>query len=98
MTAMAFHDRFSHRDITFHSVHPGYVMSNLGNEPDDSSRELLLAFRRATARTGGQGAVTQITAATHPKLAAGGKFLSDHCINTLCNKDCFYCDRDNALA
>ncbi|KAH9249575.1 hypothetical protein BASA81_012748 [Batrachochytrium salamandrivorans] len=100
MTAMSFHERFGDLGIAFHSIHPGYAISNLESGMDSNLvypfDEMAAVVRKVVARTTQQGAVTQITVATHPTLTAGGKYFSDYCINTLCNKDCFYCDKENA--
>lgn len=95
MCAMSFQERYGKLGITFTSLNPGYAVSNLDDNMG-AFKKFALAFRQAVARSTYQGAITQITVATHPKLSAGGRFYSDHCINTLCNKDCFYCDKENA--
>lgn len=100
MAAKSFQEHFASTDIVFTSVHPGYVVSNLArsvpwpvNVPVDWMNNML-------GRSTEQGAVAQITTATHPNMTlkegAGGKYFSDYCINALCNKQCFYCDKTAA--
>lgn len=96
MSAITFGEHFGDNNkITFNSNSPGFVMSNIdGNMPNTES---MIAFRAMVGRPTLEGAITQISIATHPALnGVTGRYFSDGCMNELCNASCFYCDKANA--
>jgi NAD(P)-dependent dehydrogenase (short-subunit alcohol dehydrogenase family) len=100
MCAISFTERFAnHADygkITFNSLHPGFVVSNLDNNFHPAIAFAISTVRHIIGRNTRQGAVTQAVVATHPKLAkVSGKYFSDYCINTLCDTNCQFCDSRN---
>ena len=77
------------------TAHPGYVISNLDHSATGIIAPIAAAFRSAVARNTREGAVTQVTAATHPDLRdVGGVYFEDRCISNLCTS-CIYCDSSN---
>jgi len=97
MCAKSFAERFGQdTKITFNSVHPGFVVSNLDNNLPGMLRNLIVKVRQTIGRQPREGAIAQITVATHPKLeGVTGKYFSDSCINSLCHAPCFHCDAEN---
>lgn len=93
MTAISFAERFGKDNkITFNSVHPGFVVSALDRNLPAFVGALMLRVRKLIGRDTRQGAMAQVTVATHPKLdGVTGKYFSDGCMNSLCD-GCFYCE------
>ena len=96
MTALTFAEK--DKKVVFSSLNPGLVMSNLDGNLPPVIRNILQTVRRFIARSPRQGTMTQVTLATHPKLGkeVSGRYFSDHCMDTLCNRTCLYCDREKS--
>lgn len=98
MTAITFSEQVGKDSkVTFASVHPGFVVSNLDNNLEKGTADFVMNLRHALGRQSREGAMAQVTVATHPKLeGVTGRYFSDGCMNELCNASCIYCDRSNA--
>mmetsp|Transcript_1413 Transcript_1413/g.2175 ORF Transcript_1413/g.2175 Transcript_1413/m.2175 type:complete len:358 (-) Transcript_1413:2062-3135(-) len=71
--------------ITANSVHPGFVNSELDRNLG-AFAPYAKAMRKSVARDTPEGAIAQVTVATHPGLKGkGGYYFEDHCIVDLCS-------------
>jgi NAD(P)-dependent dehydrogenase (short-subunit alcohol dehydrogenase family) len=77
------------------SIHPGFVVSDLDRGLPSHMEVILRTIRSLVARPTIDGAVTQVTAATHPQLLAhgGGLYFEDQCIMSHCTS-CLLCSID----
>jgi hypothetical protein len=81
--------------IRVNSVHPGLVVSELDRDTAWPLNVLGPWLRKMIARSTHDGAIAQVTVATHPKLkGVGGRYFEDRCINSLC-QSCLFCDSAN---
>jgi NAD(P)-dependent dehydrogenase (short-subunit alcohol dehydrogenase family) len=86
-----------HKDVSFNAVHPGLVWSEIFFNAPWPLDNILPTMQKLTARSSNEGAVTQVTVATHPNLKhVSGRYFEDRCIMYLCKDKCMYCDRDNS--
>lgn len=79
-----------HHPVSSVSIHPGFVLSDI--DRGSSIEPLMRAFRTLVARPTRDGAITQVTAATSPKVISvgGGLYFEDHCIMSGCTQ-CLFC-------
>jgi NAD(P)-dependent dehydrogenase (short-subunit alcohol dehydrogenase family) len=86
--------RLNGTGVVSHAVHPGAVVSALDDHKSPGLRELAKRFKELFGRSAEEGAVTQLVTATHPRLGnATGRYLSDRCVATLCER-CWFCGPD----
>lgn len=95
MCANGFQERFPDKNVQFSSLHPGSVASNIFHDAHPLVRDAMNTVNSFIARSTDQGAVTQVTVATHPALEqrTGGRYFSDYCIPVLCDRECLFCDQ-----
>ena len=85
------HELHQRDGITSIAIHPGFVVSALDQNLPPPLDKVMPWVRTKIARSTDDGATTQVTAATLPELAgAGGLYLEDRCIMSLC-KGCVWC-------